>query len=76
MTINDLWGQSDIAYDAQGCHMAMNAKLSFLNTFSKVDLDWPLLTSGDLKGQNVIVCSIIEYYMNMLWKKYSPKYIF
>ena len=37
---------------------------------------WPLLTSGDLKGQNVNVCNIMRYYMNMFWKKCNSKYIF
>ena len=37
---------------------------------------WPLLTSGDLKGQNVNVCNTMRYHMNRFWKKCNSRYIF
>ena len=42
VTINDLWGKSNLTYDGHGCHMVINVEFVILSTFPKVDLDWPL----------------------------------
>ena len=38
VTFNDLWGQSDIAYDAQGHHMGIHTQTDIPKYISKI---WP-----------------------------------
>ena len=80
VTFNGLWGQKEMAYDAQRYHTGMHVKIGFSKYISKIwpwfTFIWTLLTSDDLKGQLFIVYDILGYYMNMCWKNCISKYIF
>ena len=86
VTSNDLWGQNDIVFNAQGYCMSMykkNGPLGLFSTFALFctflpffALFWPLVTSNYLQGQKNITFNAQLYHMSMYVKNYGLQGIF